>query len=166
MSAATDVRLLGSVIAPSTREQAASLRSPVTSSRHTQCADECPLLGVKRTVTIRCLPISIMSTRPSRTSAKRGLIQITCRMDNSGVRECGRFFRFGVGCTASSFCVARLVSVERVRMGRSARVGVDADAPLRPLPHRHDVEAAVISSGFRCRHLGPQFNGAPRRMSI
>ena len=28
-------------------------------SRHAQCADECPLLGAKRTVTNRCLPISI-----------------------------------------------------------------------------------------------------------
>jgi hypothetical protein len=28
-------------------------------SRHAQCADECPLLGAKQTVTNRCLPISI-----------------------------------------------------------------------------------------------------------
>jgi len=28
-------------------------------SRHAQCADECPLLGAKRTLTKRCLPISI-----------------------------------------------------------------------------------------------------------
>ena len=28
-------------------------------SRHAQCADECPLLGAKRTLTNRCLPISI-----------------------------------------------------------------------------------------------------------
>ena len=28
-------------------------------SRHAQCADECPLLGAKRTVTNRCLPMSI-----------------------------------------------------------------------------------------------------------
>src|SRR6185437_6719597 len=28
-------------------------------SRHAQCADECRLLGAKRTVTNRCLPISI-----------------------------------------------------------------------------------------------------------
>ena len=28
-------------------------------SRHAQCADECPLLGAKRTWTNRCLPISI-----------------------------------------------------------------------------------------------------------
>ena len=27
--------------------------------RHAQCADECPLLGAKRTLTNRCLPISI-----------------------------------------------------------------------------------------------------------
>src|SRR5215510_2404005 len=28
-------------------------------SRHAQCADECPLLGATRTLTNRCLPISI-----------------------------------------------------------------------------------------------------------
>ena len=28
-------------------------------SRHAQCADECPLLGARRTLTNRCLPISI-----------------------------------------------------------------------------------------------------------
>src|SRR5262249_21281413 len=28
-------------------------------SRHAQCADKCPLLGAKRTLTNRCLPISI-----------------------------------------------------------------------------------------------------------
>ena len=28
-------------------------------SRHAQCADECPLLGARRTLTQRCLPISI-----------------------------------------------------------------------------------------------------------
>ena len=28
-------------------------------SGHAQCADECPLLGAKRTLTNRCLPISI-----------------------------------------------------------------------------------------------------------
>ena len=66
--------------------------------------------------------------------------------------------------TASSFFAARLLSGERARMGRSARVRVDADAPLRPLPHRHDVVAA-ISPGFRCRHLGPHAM-APRRVSI
>jgi hypothetical protein len=33
-------------------------------SRHTQCADERPLLGVKRTLTNRCLPISIYEYTP------------------------------------------------------------------------------------------------------
>ena len=62
--------------------------------------------------------------------------------------------------TASSFFAARLLSVERARMGRSAQSRVDADTPLRPLPHRHDVVAAILP-GFRCRHLGPPCNGPP-----
>jgi hypothetical protein len=39
-------------------------------SRHAQCADECPLLGAKRMLTNRCLPISIMSTRPSSLASR------------------------------------------------------------------------------------------------
>src|SRR5262245_6569615 len=35
-------------------------------SRHAQCADECPLLGEKRTLTNRCLPISIYECRLQR----------------------------------------------------------------------------------------------------
>ena len=37
-----------------------SLQCPLMAqSRHAQCADKCPLLGAKRTLTNRCLPISI-----------------------------------------------------------------------------------------------------------
>jgi len=33
-------------------------------SRHAQCADKCPLLGAKRTLTNRCLPVSIYEYTP------------------------------------------------------------------------------------------------------
>ena len=36
-----------------------SMSSDLAQSRHAQCADECPLLGSKRTVINRCSPISI-----------------------------------------------------------------------------------------------------------
>jgi hypothetical protein len=48
--------------------------------------------------------------------------------------------------------------------GKIGTSRVDADAPSRPLPHRHEVVAA-ISPGFRSRHLGPHAM-APRSVSI
>jgi hypothetical protein len=40
------------------------LASLLAQSRHAQCADECPLLGEKRALTNRCLPISIYEYTP------------------------------------------------------------------------------------------------------
>src|ERR1700730_3584897 len=45
-------------------------RPHMAQSRHAQCADECPLLGAKRTLTNRGLPISILSTRPSKAGLR------------------------------------------------------------------------------------------------
>src|SRR6476659_9207371 len=43
-------------VSPSGRD---ALCLELAQSRHAHCADGCPLLGAKRTVTNRCLPISI-----------------------------------------------------------------------------------------------------------
>ena len=62
----------------------------------------------------------------------------------------------------SIFCLASATAIfffcgevaqRRARQnGKIGTSGVDADAPLRPLPHRHDVVAAILPG---CRHLGP-----------
>jgi hypothetical protein len=50
-------------------------------SRHAQCADECPLLGAKRTLTQRCLPSRFMSTHALDT-AFRSLV-LHCNLGES-----------------------------------------------------------------------------------
>ena len=47
------------VLLSRTNESASPVCPFMAQSRHAQCADECPLLGAKRTLTNRCLPISI-----------------------------------------------------------------------------------------------------------
>ena len=55
-------------------------------SGHAQCADECPLLGAKRTLTNRCLPISIFEYTEAPVPAAlevRETLALTARSEGS-----------------------------------------------------------------------------------
>src|SRR5690349_24851437 len=68
-------------------------------SRHAQCADACPLLGAKRTLTNHCLQPRFMRTRPSlspdlrqeRLSAKEIERQAGGRSNKTPARSCRCF---------------------------------------------------------------------------
>ena len=76
------------------------------------------------------------------TLPKANVMQITWRMDNSGVRECGR-------------------SSAWLRLPHPSFAGQACSASSAPeWEDRHEVVAA-ISPGFRCRHLGPHSMGPP-----
>src|SRR4030095_9245360 len=64
-SAACACPLLAFINVSQREDQPLSCKCPLMAqSRHAQCADECPLLGAKRTLTNRCLPISIYEYTP------------------------------------------------------------------------------------------------------
>ena len=68
----------------------------VAQSRHAQCSDECPLLGAKRTLTNRCLPISIYELAvinkkrtPTEADAPMAQVQKSLQQRASGPRSIG-----------------------------------------------------------------------------
>ena len=103
-------------------------------SRHAQCADECPLLGAKRTLTNRRLPISIMSTRLWGWSRHPGSTYATSAFDPK------RTLRTFVGTWGTSTRWARL------------RLQPRLDGPEQPEAHRvvvalerdHEAHATVL----------------------
>jgi hypothetical protein len=104
-------------------------------SRHAQCADECPLLGAKRTVTNRRLPISIYEY----TAWSRLLPLLPVPTGETTTQKTGlRSWRDAAPRTPSS-------ALDKPPV-RSIRTGVR----IPPLRHALLIYKAFLFSGYKC----------------